>query len=88
MALLLLSILILGHNRYFHQSASITLHFIFSFLHWHKIQDIEFEWYVLPLPVGGMGNPFKVNTKYIVVFVLQKVIFFNLSLATTSGFDA
>ena len=77
-----------------HQSSPIIFWFIFSSVHWGRIQDIEFEWHGLPLPVRCMGNPFQVSIKYyFVLFVLQRVtfcfsLFFELSLATITGVDA
>ena len=41
--------------------------FIFSSVHWGRIQDIQFERHGLLLPVRCMGKPFKVSTNYFCV---------------------
>ena len=68
-------------------------YFIFSSVHWGRIQDDKFERHGLPLSVRCMSKPFKVSINYLVLFILQKVtfcfcLFLKLSLATTTGVDA
>ena len=76
MSLLLLSVFILWNNRCFHQSSPIIFYFIYSSVHWGRIQDIEFERHGLPLPVLCVGKPFKVSTNYFVLFILERVTFY------------
>ena len=77
----------------FHQSSPIIFNFIFSFFHWGRIQDIEFQQHGLPLPTCCMGKLFKISINYF-VFLFRKgqtfvsVCFFRLSLATTTGVEA
>ena len=90
MTFLLLSVLILWYNRYFHQSSPIIFCFIFSSIHCGRIPDIEFEQHGVPLPVRCIGKSFKESINYFVLSVLQRVtfcfcLFFKLSLVTTTG---
>ena len=85
--LLFLSVMILWHKHYFHQSSPIIFCFIFSSVFWVRIQDIESTRHGLPLPIRWMDKLFKVSTNYFVLFVLQGATFCLclLSLATSTG---
>ena len=52
--------------QYFHQSSTIIFNFMFSFIHWGRIQDIQFKWLGLPLPIHCVGKLFRVSTNYFV----------------------
>ena len=75
-----------------HHLSSFTS--FFSFIHWWRIRDTEFDRHGLRLPVRFMGKLFKVSTHHFVIFVFQRVTFyfylfacFKLSFATTTCVD-